>query len=164
MVIKNKHTVTKLKVTYLFVISILIIVLLEGYISGIYKNLIKDEFIFTSSIVFLIFSMWRGLPILKYDSDGEVLIFKKYEPVLITRILHKQQLVEFPKQKLIKYEISSFLLRKKLYLHLDHKNKPKIVKVTISYLNNDEVSLLEKSLNKVLKNNSKEIINERRAV
>ncbi|MDQ0782101.1 hypothetical protein QF044_001955 [Chryseobacterium sp. W4I1] len=102
------------------------------------------------TIMLVVFHL-NGRQIFEYDSDGEALNFKNRNIIpFLDRPLHD----EFPKYKLIKYEIVSIFFIKRLYITLSSKNNSSIIlKYEISYLTGKEVNDLKLSLNKVVKAN-----------
>ncbi len=105
--------------------------------------------------VFLFF-IWRGNPVFVYDSDGEVIIITSREPTLQKLFKPCNKLYEFPKRKLIGYSFSRLPLRKKLLLRLESKEgTTKKIRVSISYLNKQEIKDLERSLRSTLSKNKK---------
>ncbi|NVK27167.1 MAG: hypothetical protein HWE14_03930 [Flavobacteriia bacterium] len=99
--------------------------------------------------------IYRGNPVFRYDSDGEVLILDSKEPIL-GRILRSNKLYEFPKRKLIGYRIVRWPLRKVLILKIKSKEtKYKTLRVVISSLSSSEVRDLGRSLDSVAKANKK---------
>jgi len=99
-----------------------------------------------------------GKPVFEYDSDGEALNFRNSH---ILYLLSKKNLKdEFPKYKLIKYNIVNGLFFKRLYIYIiSKKSHILILKYDISYLEKKQVKDLKFSLNKVVKIN-KEIRRE----
>jgi len=93
----------------------------------------------------------NGRQIFEYDSDGEALNFKNRNIIpFLDRPLHD----EFPKYKLIKYEIVRIFFIKRLYVTISSKNTGStILKYEISYLSRKEINDLKLSLNKVVKTN-----------
>ncbi len=102
-------------------------------------------------VVLLILFHLNGRQIFEYDSDGEALHFKNRN---IIPFLSKALYDEFPKYKLIKYDIISIFFIKRLYVTVSSKNNGStILKYQISYLTRKEVNDLKLSLNKVVKAN-----------
>lgn len=96
----------------------------------------------------------RGRQIFEYDSDGEALNFFNKNIVLL---LGKDIKDEFPKYKLLSYDIVDAILFKRLYIKLSSKKGSAItLKYEISYLNSKEIRDLKFSLNKVIKANKEE--------
>ena len=94
-----------------------------------------------------------GRPIFEYDSDGEALNFRNSH--ILYLLAKKDARDEFPKYKIIKYNIISVLFFKRLYVYiLSKKNQVIILKYEISYLNRKQIEDLKFSLNKVVKYNS----------
>ena len=93
----------------------------------------------------------NGRQIFEYDSDGEALNFKNRN---IIPFLNKPLYDEFPKYKLIKYDVITILFIKRLYITVSSKNSGStVLKYQISYLSRKEVNDLKLSLNKVVKAN-----------
>jgi len=154
MRISNKRVKKQFLVIYIITLFILIISIVDDGISGVYRNFIDEQYLLLVIIAILLMLSWLGSPLFKYDSDGEVLIIESCEPALMSRFTGKHFSAEFPKVKLINFKINELLLKKTLYLYLRGKNKDTVLKTSVSYLNSKELMLLEKSLNKVLKNNA----------
>lgn len=92
----------------------------------------------------------RGRQIFEYDSDGEALNFKNRNVLLYEKHISD----EFPKYKLVSYEIIDVLFFRKLFIKVSsRKNKVMTLKYDISYLNKKEVKDLKFSLSKVIKEN-----------
>ncbi|MCT2406479.1 hypothetical protein NZD88_02775 [Chryseobacterium antibioticum] len=102
-------------------------------------------------ILMLVVFHLNGRQIFEYDSDGEALNFKNRNIIpFLDRPLHD----EFPKYKLISYEIVTVFFIKRLYITISSKNSGStILKYEISYLSQKEVNDLKISLNKVVKAN-----------
>lgn len=102
-------------------------------------------------ILLLVIFHLNGRQIFEYDSDGEALNFKNRNIIpFLDRPLHD----EFPKYKLMKYEIVNVFFIKRLYVTISSKNSGStILKYEISYLSQKEVNDLKLSLNKVVKAN-----------
>jgi len=102
-------------------------------------------------ITMLIVFHLNGRQIFEYDSDGEALNFKNRN---IIPFLDKPLHDEFPKYKLIKYDVISILFIKRLYVTISSKSSGStMLKYEISYLTKKEVNDLQLSLNKVVKAN-----------
>lgn len=82
-------------------------------------------------ILFIIFYI-RGRQIFEYDSDGEALNFKNRN---VIPFLKESSIDEFPKYKLIKYEILNGIIFKRLYITISSKKgHPIVLKYDVSYL------------------------------
>lgn len=93
----------------------------------------------------------RGRQIFEYDSDGEALNFRNRN---IFPFLGKPLSDEFPKYKLLKFELANVVLLKRLYITISSKKSHSIVlKYDVSYLSGSEIKDLKISLNRVLKSN-----------
>lgn len=105
----------------------------------------------TIPVLLLIIFHLSGRQIFEYDSDGEALHFKNRN---IIPFLNKAIYDEFPKYKLIKYDVVTIFFIKRLYITVSSKNSGStILKYQISYLTRKEVNDLKLSLNKVVKTN-----------
>ncbi|WP_336963435.1 hypothetical protein [Chryseobacterium contaminans] len=102
-------------------------------------------------ILLLVIFHLNGRQIFEYDSDGEALHFKNRNVIpFLSKPLHD----EFPKYKLIKYDVISIVFIKRLYITVSSKNNGStMLKYQISYLTRKEVNDLKLSLNKVVKAN-----------
>lgn len=101
--------------------------------------------------ILLIINYLYGRQIFEYDSEGEALHFKNRN---IIPFIDKPLNDEFPKYKLIKFEMISVLFFSRLYLTVSSKNGGSaILKYETSYLTKKEVNDLKTSLNKVINAN-----------
>ena len=92
-----------------------------------------------------------GRPVFEYDSDGEALNFKNRN---VISFLDKNLNDEFPKYKLLHYEVINGLVLKRLYLTIASKRSNSLIlRYDISYLSKKELNDLKFSLSKVIKNN-----------
>ena len=99
----------------------------------------------------LVIIFLRGRQIFEYDSDGEALNFKNHS---IITFLGKEAKDEFPKYKLVSFEIVNALLFKRLYIRItSKKHKESILKYDISYLTSSEIRDLKLSLQRTIKAN-----------
>jgi len=99
----------------------------------------------------LVIIFLRGRQIFEYDSDGEALNFKNHS---IIPFLRKEAKDEFPKYKLVSFEIVNALLFKRLYIRItSKKHKESILKYDISYLTGSEIRDLKLSLQRTIKAN-----------
>ena len=99
----------------------------------------------------LVIIFLRGRQIFEYDSDGEALNFKNHS---IIPFLGKEAKDEFPKYKLVSFEVVNALLFKRLYIRItSKKHKESILKYDISYLTGSEIRDLKLSLQRTIKAN-----------
>ncbi|SIS28888.1 hypothetical protein SAMN05421768_101417 [Chryseobacterium joostei] len=125
-----------------------------GFLANKYRfNVLGDEsyLLIIIPVLMLIVFYLSGRQIFEYDSDGEALNFKNRNIIpFLNSPLHD----EFPKYKLIKYDVVTIFFIKRLYITLSSKNSGStILKYQISYLSRKEVNDLKLSLNKVVKAN-----------
>lgn len=109
-------------------------------------------------ILLLVFHL-NGRQIFEYDSDGEALHFRNRN---VIPFLNRPLSDEFPKYKLIKFEMVSIFFLRRLYITISSKNSGSaILKYEVSYLTRKETIDLKASLNKVIKaNKEKDIKNK----
>ena len=94
---------------------------------------------------------FMGRQIFEYDSDGEALNFKNRN---IIPFLDKPASDEFPKYKLLKFEVINLLIVKRLYVTISSKKaNATTLKYDVSFLTSKEINDLKFSLNKVVKAN-----------
>ncbi|MCD9615408.1 Uncharacterised protein [Chryseobacterium gleum] len=148
---RNKASIYNSLSTLLLMITMFGII---AFIANEYRfNAIGNEsyLLIVIPILLLIIFYISGRQIFEYDSDGEALNFKNRN---IIPFLDKPLHDEFPKYKLVKYDVVSILFFKRLYITVSSKNNGStILKYQISYLSRKEVNDLKLSLNKVVKAN-----------
>lgn len=109
-------------------------------------------------LLMLISFYLAGRQIFEYDSDGEALNFKNRN---VLSFLDRPASDEFPKYKLIKYEIVDFLWYKRLFVTISSKKSKSVtLKYDITFLKSSEIRDLKQSLNKVVKANKERIEKE----
>ncbi|MCJ7932226.1 MAG: hypothetical protein MUW56_00970 [Chryseobacterium sp.] len=125
-----------------------------GFLANKYRfNTLGSEsyLLIVVPVLMLVAFHLNGRQIFEYDSDGEALNFKNRN---IIPFLNKPLYDEFPKYKLVKYDIVTIFFIKRLYITVSSKNSGStVLKYQISYLTRKEVNDLKLSLNKVVKAN-----------
>ncbi|WP_265429822.1 hypothetical protein [Chryseobacterium sp. YIM B08800] len=102
-------------------------------------------------VILLVVIYLHGRQIFEYDSDGEALHFRNRN---VVPFLNRPLSDEFPKYKLIKFEMVSILFFSRLYVTISSKNNGSTtLKYETSYLTRKEVKDLKASLNKVVNAN-----------
>ncbi|MBM7419632.1 MULTISPECIES: hypothetical protein [Chryseobacterium] len=102
-------------------------------------------------VILLVVIYLHGRQIFEYDSDGEALHFRNRN---VIPFLDRPLSDEFPKYKLIKFEMVSILFFSRLYVTISSKNSGSTtLKYETSYLTRKEVNDLKASLNKVVNAN-----------
>lgn len=125
--------------------------LLEYYI---YDYLGSEQWLLlVIPITIIIIYYCRGRQIFEYDSDGEALNFKNRNVILF---LNKSLSGEFPKYKLVEYDIVNLFILKRLYIAIKSKKGNITLKYDISYLTKKELNDLKISLSKVVKKNKEQ--------
>ncbi|ROI00013.1 hypothetical protein [Chryseobacterium daecheongense] len=143
---------------YNFINTVLLMMLLGGvaafFLEEYRFDVLGEEsyLLIIVPILLLIVYYLSGRQVFEYDSDGEALNFKNRNAL---PFLDKALSDEFPKYKLMKYEVVNLYFVKRLYITISSKNSGStILKYEISYLTRKEISDLKVSLNKVIKANN----------
>ena len=140
----------------LTLINVLIVIGLAGFILektrlAMFGN--ESVLFVLLPVVLLILFLVRGRQIFEYDSDGEAVNFKNRN---IIPFLSKEIRDEFPKYKILSYEVVNAIFFKKLFVKIksrkDH-HQAIILKYDISYLTDKEIKALKFSLKKIIKAN-----------
>ena len=140
----------------LTLINVLIVIGLAGFILektrlAMFGN--ESVLFVLLPVVLLILFLVRGRQIFEYDSDGEAVNFKNRN---IIPFLSKEIRDEFPKYKILSYEVVNAIVFKKLYIKIKSKKEHHqaiILKYDISYLTDKEIKDLKFSLKKIIKAN-----------
>lgn len=140
----------------LTLINVLIVIGLAGFILektrlAMFGN--ESVLFVLLPVVLLILFLMRGRQIFEYDSDGEAVNFKNRN---IIPFLSKEIRDEFPKYKILSYEVVNAFLFKKLYVKIKSRKEHHqaiILKYDISYLTDKEIKDLKFSLKKIIKAN-----------
>ncbi len=133
---------------YLFILLALVFDLVIINLEGSLKNAF---YLSPVAITIALFLWYRGAPVFLYDSDGEVLNFTVKEPRLLFLGTAFLTHIEFPKRKLTDYKIRTYPFKRILILSIKSRDgKIKKRKITISYLNKEELRDLKSSLKRVI--------------
>lgn len=142
---------------YNFLMTLLLMLLIAGIIGFLLERYKFDilgwesSFLIILPVLLLAIFFIRGRQIFEYDSDGEALNFKNRNIIFF---LDKPLNDEFPKYKLMKYEVVNALIFKRLYITISSKkNNATILKYDISYLTKKQLMDLKVSLSKVVRTN-----------
>jgi len=138
--------------------NILLLMILSGGCIGFIVDKMRFDILDEKSYILiivpailLIINYLYGRQIFEYDSEGEALHFKNRN---VIPFIDKPLNDEFPKYKLIKFEMISVLFFRRLYVTVSSKNGGSaILKYETSYLTRKEVNDLKTSLNKVINAN-----------
>ena len=138
--------------------NILLLMILSGGCIGFIVDKMRFDILDEKSYILiivpailLIINYLYGRQIFEYDSEGEALHFRNRN---IIPFIDKPLNDEFPKYKLIKFEMVSVLFFSRLYVTVSSKNGGSaILKYETSYLTKKEVNDLKTSLNKVINAN-----------
>ena len=149
---------------YSFIYSLCGIVFILGVIAYILEINKFDIFgdkswvlLLVPSLIFLLL-YFLGRPIFEYDSDGEALNFRNSH--IIYLLSKKNAKDEFPKYKLLKFNIVNAFIFRELYIYISSKKSHVLIlKYDLSFLSRKQIKDLKFSLNKVIKAN-KEIRHE----
>ena len=138
----------------LTLINVLILIGLAGFILEKTRLAMFDNesvLFVLLPVVLLILFLVRGRQIFEYDSDGESVNFKNRN---IIPFLSKEIRDEFPKYKILSYEVVNAIVFKKLYIKIKSKKEHiAVLKYDISYLTDKEIKDLKFSLKKIIKAN-----------
>ena len=137
-----------------FIHTFLVVLLLSGiafflFERYVYKKFGIEEYLFLL-IPFSLLTIFyaRGKQIFEYDSDGETLTIKNRH---ILPMFFAATSDEFPKYKVITYNVIDALILKRLYLTLHSKKSNSIIlKYDISTLSKLEINDLKHSLSKIV--------------
>ncbi|MFC6268630.1 hypothetical protein [Frigoriflavimonas asaccharolytica] len=136
-----------------FIHTFLVMLLLVGIAFFVferyfYKQLGAEEYLVIIIPAFILMIFYaRGKQIFEYDSDGETLTIKNKH---ILPMFSDSSSDEFPKYKVISYNILNALILKRLYLTIHSKKSNSIIlKYDISDLSQKEVTDLKHSLSKI---------------
>ncbi len=148
-------------VNTIFVVALLII----GFGLFISTGNLKYNLIGLTGLLVVVYvlHLWRGYPMFLYDSDGETLNFTNKDFFMLfgdPRVVKK---AEFPKNKLLEFDIRNYGLKKKLKLIVKSKrtaSERSKQTFDITYLRNSEIKDLKKSLEKVVHQNQKQNENQ----
>ena len=138
----------------LTLINVLIVIGLAGFILektrlAMFGN--ESILFILLPVVLLILFLVRGRQIFEYDSDGEAVNFKNRN---IIPFLSKEIRDEFPKYKILSYEVVNAIVFKKLYIKIKSKKEHiAVLKYDISYLTDKEIKDLKTSLRKIIHQN-----------
>ena len=140
----------------LTLINVLIVIGLAGFILektrlAMFGN--ESVLFVLLPVVLLILFLVRGRQIFEYDSDGEAVNFKNRN---IIPFLSKEIRDEFPKYKILSYEVVNAIFFKKLFVKIKSRkehHQAVILKYDISYLTDKEIKDLKFSLKKIIKAN-----------
>ncbi|WP_312768295.1 hypothetical protein [Epilithonimonas sp.] len=143
---------------YSFIYSVVGIIFILGIIAYILEINKFDVFgdkawvLLLMPFLLFVFLYMLGRPIFEYDSDGEALNFRNNHILYI--LAKKNAKDEFPKYKLLKFNIVNLLIFRKLYIYISSKKSNVVIlKYDLSYLSRKEIKDLKFSLNKVVKAN-----------
>lgn len=146
---------------YHFITTFLIMMVVIGTIAFLLEEYkfdimgLESYLLIVFPLFLLLFFFVNGRQIFEYDSDGEAIHFRNRSIIPMTA---KPLSDEFPKYKLVKYEVVTILFVKRLYITVTSKNGGcTMLKYEISYLNKKQVKDLKTSLSKVIKTNKERI-------
>ena len=154
MRLSNKNKAPLYNFTLTFATLCLIIGCMMSFLNiiklPVFGKMASTSLILLGGAIYIILYL-RGRQIFEYDSDGEALNFKNHS---IIPFLGKEAKDEFPKYKLVSFEIVNALLFKRLYIRItSKKHKESILKYDISYLTGNEIRDLKLSLQRTIKAN-----------
>lgn len=147
-----------------FIYSLVVIIFILGVIAYILEINKFDVFgnkawiLLAIPVMLFMLLYFIGRPVFEYDSDGEALNFRNSH--ILYLLSKKNAKNEFPKYKLLKFNIVNVLFFKRLYVYISSKKSHVIIlKYDVTFLNKKQLKDLKFSLNKVVKIN-REVRNE----
>ena len=154
MRLSNKNKAPLYNFTLTFATLCLIIGCMMSFLNiiklPVFGKMASTSLILLGGAIYIILYL-RGRQIFEYDSDGEALNFRNYS---IIPFLGREARDEFPKYKLVSFEVVNALLFKRLYIKItSKKHKESILKYDISYLTGSEIRDLKLSLQRTIKAN-----------
>lgn len=114
---------------------------------------IEENLLLLIPLLIIILFYLRGRQIFEYDSDSETLTIKNKNNFLFWSKISND---EFPKYKILSYNILNLFIIKKLYIVIHSKKHQSVrLKYDISYLTKKEVNDIKYSLSKIIQDNKK---------
>lgn len=125
---------------------------------------VVQPYILIIGFIALIYAFYKhGHQHVEYSSDGEVLNLKTQDSFWIKYFPRNRVMVDFPKNKLLSFNVKNGLFKRKLELYVtSRRSQSGFTKLTfnITYLSKNEVADLNRSLQKIVKKNKeKEVPN-----
>ena len=163
MRVTNKNKAPLYNFTLTFATLCLIIGCMMSFLNiiklPVFGKMASTSLILLGGAIYIILYL-RGRQIFEYDSDGEALNFRNYS---IIPFLGREARDEFPKYKLISFDITDAVLFKRLHIKITSRKKNEIVlKYDISYLTSSEIRDLKLSLQRTIKANKENTNNDDR--
>ena len=151
MRLTNKNKAPLYNFTLTFATLCLIIGCMMSFLNiiklPVFGKMASTSLILLGGAIYIILYL-RGRQIFEYDSDGEALNYS------IIPFLGREARDEFPKYKLISFDITDAFLFKRLHIKITSRKKNEIVlKYDISYLTSSEIRDLKLSLQRTIKAN-----------
>ena len=164
MRINNKRIIPLIETYYtvLFVGLFITVLLIIIPVSAV-NHIISPYFLFVGFAALIFVFNKFGHQHFEYNSDGEVLNIKTQDPFWVRYFPNSKNMVDFPKQKLLRYKVKNMIFKKTLELYVTSKrtsNGMAKLKFNLTYLKNSEIADLKRSLSKVVKHNQENQIEE----
>ena len=152
------------------IIKFIYTLILLGLLASVLFSIVEINFLKTIPIwgvvvialTILLIIYLRGDQLFEYDSDGEALNFRTQDAFWGDIFPKTKKSSEFPKEKLVSFQITGFFLKRTLCLTIKSKRSQSgfsKLKYNITYLNSQERRDLKRSLKKVIEDNkAKELI------
>jgi len=157
MRINNKRIIPyidNLHVLLLLALSVAIVMIFMP-ISIIVKHV--SPYFLVGIIIIAIFLIYKlGDQHFEYDSDGEVINVRTQNAFWVKYFPSQKTIMDFPKNKLVSFKIINSFPKKTLELYVSSKRSQNGItklKFNITYLTFNEIEMLKKSLNKIIKTN-----------
>ena len=123
---------------------------------------IEENLLLLFPIILAVIFYLRGRQIFEYDSDGETITIKNRRTNMF---FPKVSNDEFPKYKVVDYQVVNLVICKRLNLYIKSKKHQKVtLKYDISYLTKKEINDLKYSLSKIVKENKNNPISNENSI
>ncbi len=152
---------SKIKNTILTAYFLLLIaVILNMVVFGLFRDWIDSTTLqWILVVVFFIglFALLHSIAkYFEYDSDGDVLVITNRGMIVSEFINYREKIVEFPKTKLLYYNLKDYRIYKSLNLYVKSgEHHQKRIKFNVTLVPNRKLRYLKMSLDKIVKNNKR---------
>jgi len=151
----NSKNIKLIPIVYFFIIVSMGLFL---FLSVELQHIYKGEFVFfllTFILLLIIVYLYKSGKYFEYDSDGETLCLTNRGVLISEKYNYREQKAEFPKYKLKSYKVSNYFFFKYLSVKVMSKNSNSVkkIKFNITFISNNKIKVLQKSLQKIVHQN-----------
>lgn len=151
----NKKEIPLLKAGYVLLLVTMFFFLVYHFLLISTITLSNSQLGLILALYTLIFVYWyRNAKYIEYDSKGLGLVLVTKGVLLKDISNYREQRIEIPKSKLVKYKLVNRFFYKKVQLYINGSKGMKKVVVGISFLNSNKTNALVASLDKIVRENS----------